>query len=88
MIAHVLAITLVMRMIDAFRVLEVIYVLTFGEPGEATEVLSMHIFKTAFIGQKLGAASAISVLLQLVVMLLTWMTLRLSNPLQSNESDR
>ena len=88
MIAHVLAITLVMRLIDAFRVLEVIYVLTFGGPGEATEVLSMHIYKTAFIGQKLGAASAISVLLLVVVMLLTWMALRLSNPLKSNESDR
>ena len=35
MIAHVLAITLVMRLIDAFRVLEVIYVLTFGGPGES-----------------------------------------------------
>jgi multiple sugar transport system permease protein len=81
MIAHVLAITLVMRLIDAFRVLEVIYVLTFGGPGESTEVLSLHIYKTAFIGQKLGAASAISVLLLVVVMALTWLALRMSNPL-------
>jgi multiple sugar transport system permease protein len=88
MIAHVLAITLVMRLIDAFRVLEVIYVLTFGGPGESTEVLSLHIYKTAFIGQKLGAASAISVLLLVVVMVLTWLALRMSNPLKSNEDDR
>ena len=88
MIAHVLAITLVMRLIDAFRVLEVIYVLTFGGPGESTEVLSLHIYKTAFIGQKLGAASAISVLLLVVVMVLTWLALRMSNPLRSNEDDR
>lgn len=81
MIAHVLAITLVMRLIDAFRVLEVIYVLTFGGPGDSTEVLSLHIYKTAFIGQKLGVASAISVLLLVVVMLLTWLALRMSNPL-------
>ena len=85
MIAHVLAITLVMRLIDAFRVLEVIYVLTFGGPGDSTEVLSLHIYKTAFIGQKLGAASAISVLLLAVVMLLTWLALRMSNPLADND---
>jgi multiple sugar transport system permease protein len=88
MIAHVLAITLVMRLIDAFRVLEVIYVLTFGGPGASTEVLSLHIYKTAFIGQKLGAASAISVLLLAVVMVLTWLALRMSNPLADSEGDR
>lgn len=88
MIAHVLAITLVMRLIDAFRVLEVIYVLTFGGPGESTEVLSMHIYKTAFIGQKLGVASAISVLLLVVVMLLTLAALRLSNPLRHHSDER
>jgi len=88
MIAHVLAITLVMRMIDAFRVLEVIYVLTFGGPGESTEVLSLHIYKTAFIGQKLGGASAISVLLLLVVMFLTWLALKMSNPMQDGEGNK
>ena len=88
MIAHVLAITLVMRLIDAFRVLEVIYVLTFGGPGDSTEVLSLHIYKTAFIGQKLGAASAISVLLLVVVMVLTWLALRMSNPLADSDKDK
>ena len=85
MISHILAITLVMRLIDAFRVLEVIYVLTFGGPGASTEVLSLHIYKTAFIGQKLGAASAISVVLLVVVMVLTWLALRMSNPLADRE---
>ncbi len=82
MIANVIAITLVMRLIDAFRVLEVIYILTFGGPGESTEVLSLHIYKTAFVGQKLGAASAISVLLLVVVAVLSWFAFRLSNPLK------
>ncbi len=88
MIAHVLAITLVMRLIDAFRVLEVIYVLTFGGPGDSTEVLSLHIYNTAFIGQRLGAASAISVLLLVVVMALTWLALRMSNPLGDADERR
>ena len=81
MVMHVIAITLLMRLIDAFRVLEVIYILTFGGPGDSTEILSLHIYKTAFVGQRLGSAAAISVLLLLVVAGLSWAALRLSNPL-------
>jgi len=85
MVMHVIAITLLMRLIDAFRVLEVIYVLTFGGPGDSTEILSLHIYKTAFIGQRLGNAAAISVLLLVVVAALSWAALRLSNPLKEGE---
>ena len=82
MVMHVIAITLLMRLIDAFRVLEVIYILTFGGPGDSTEILSLHIYKTAFVGQRLGSAAAISVLLLVVVAGLSWAALRLSNPLK------
>jgi multiple sugar transport system permease protein len=86
MILPVIAITLMMRLIDAFRVLEVVYVLTFGGPGDATEILSLHIYKTAFVGQQLGQAAAISILLLVVVMALSWFALRLSNPLKQGDS--
>ena len=82
MVMHVIAITLMMRLIDAFRVLEVIYVLTFGGPGDSTEILALHIYKTAFVGQQLGVAAAISVLLLVVVALMSWGALRLSNPMK------
>ena len=85
MVMHVIAITLMMRLIDAFRVLEVVYVLTFGGPGDSTEILSLHIYKTAFIGQQLGVAAAISVLLLLVVAALSWAALRLSNPMKDEQ---
>jgi len=82
MVMNVIAITLLMRLIDAFRVLEVIYILTFGGPGDSTEILSLHIYKTAFVSQRLGGAAAISVLLLVVVASLSWFALRLSNPLK------
>lgn len=85
MVMNVMAITLMMRLIDAFRVLEVIYVLTFGGPGDSTEILSLHIYKTAFVGQQLGSAAAISVLLLVVVAVLSWGALRLSNPLKNDK---
>ena len=58
---HVVAITLTMRLIDAFRMLEAIYLLTFGGPGNSTEILALHICNTAFIGQQLGVAAAVLV---------------------------
>ena len=82
MVMNVIVITLLMRLIDAFRVLEVIYILTFGGPGDSTEILSLHIYKTAFVSQRLGSAAAISVLLLVVVAGLSWLALRLSNPLK------
>lgn len=82
MIMHVIVITLLMRLIDAFRVLEVVYILTFGGPGDSTEILSLHIYKTAFISQRLGSAAAISILLLVVVALLSMAALRLSNPMK------
>ncbi|MEY2954112.1 MAG: hypothetical protein RLZZ401_2199 [Pseudomonadota bacterium] len=85
MVMNVIVITLLMRLIDAFRVLEVIYILTFGGPGDSTEILSLHIYKTAFVSQRLGSAAAISVLLLVVVAGLSWFALRLSNPLKDEE---
>jgi multiple sugar transport system permease protein len=84
MVMHVIAITLMMRLIDAFRVLEVIYVLTFGGPGNSTEILALHIYKTAFVGQQMGVAAAVSVLLLVVVASLSWAALRLSNPMKDS----
>jgi len=84
MVMHVIAITLMMRLIDAFRVLEVVYVLTFGGPGNSTEILALHIYKTAFVGQQMGVAAAVSVLLLVVVAGLSWAALRLSNPMKDD----
>ena len=83
MLMPIIVVTLLLRLIDAFRVLEVVYIMTGGGPGNSTEILSMHIYKTAFSGGQLGYASAISVLLLAVVMGLSVAVLRLSNPLSS-----
>jgi multiple sugar transport system permease protein len=45
--------------------------MTFGGPGKSTELLSMAVYKTAFISQRLGLASAIAVILLLIIFLIT-----------------
>lgn len=67
----VIVVAALLRTIDAFKVLEVIYILTEGGPGLSTEILSLHIYKTAFTSQQLGRASALSNILLLIVMTIT-----------------
>ncbi len=85
-IKPILIVTLLMRMIDGFRGLEVIYVMTFGGPGQATELFSLFIYKAAFISQKLGYASALSLLLLALVTLLSLVVLRFANPLKRSDA--
>ena len=85
MIKPILIVTLLARMIDGFRGLEVIYVMTFGGPGQATELFSLHIFKAAFISQKLGYSAALSILLLLIVSILSLAILMIANPLKASK---
>ena len=82
MIKSILIIALLMRLIDVFRALEVMYILTGGGPGRATELLSLHIYNRAFETQQLGYASAISVILILLVFGLSFIILVSGNPLK------
>lgn len=82
MIRSILLIALLMRLIDVFRALEVMFILTGGGPGRATELLSLHIYNRAFDTQQLGYASAISVLLILIVFILSLGILMMGNPMK------
>lgn len=83
-IKPILIVTLLARMIDGFRGLEVIYVMTFGGPGQSTELFSLHIFKAAFISQKLGYSAALSILLLVIVSVLSLAILLIANPLKAS----
>ncbi len=71
LMAPVLIVTALLRLIDAFKVLEVVLVLTNGGPGLSTEILSLRISRTASEFRELGVAAAMSNLLLLLLMALT-----------------
>jgi len=73
----IVGITIVLRLVDAMRGLVVMYIMTFGGPGLSTEVLSLHIYKVAFIGQRLGRASTDAVILILYMLLVAVILLSL-----------
>lgn len=87
-IKPLLIVTVLMRMIDGFRGLEVVYVMTFGGPGLSTELFSLHLYKSAFISQRLGHASVMSILLLVIVTVLSLAILSIANPLAPPRTKR
>ena len=67
----VLIVTCLLRLIDAFKVLEVILVMTEGGPGLSTEILALRISRTATEFRELGVAAAMSNYLLMMLLTLT-----------------
>lgn len=61
-----LAVALVFRSLDAFRVFDLIYVLTGGGPGTATEPIALYAFNALFSNLRFGYGAALSVIVFLV----------------------
>jgi len=61
-LAPIIAVILMFRTLDAFKAFDIIYMMTRGGPGNATEMLSYKIWQKAFFQNKLGYAAAMSVL--------------------------
>lgn len=71
-----LLIAVLFRAIEAFRLFDLVYILTNGGPGVSTETLSFHVYKVAFLGFDTGLASAYGILMVVVVIILAQFYLR------------
>ncbi|MFC8304343.1 carbohydrate ABC transporter permease [Specibacter sp. NPDC057265] len=80
----VLALVLVITMIGSFQVFDTVAVTTNGGPADATRVVQYYIFDLAFQRLDFGYASAVSVMLLLVLAIIAFIQLRLT---RANESD-
>ena len=56
----VIVVAVALRIIDLFRAFDVIYIMTYGGPGRATELLGFYIWRSAFSSSRMGFASAVS----------------------------
>ncbi|NLJ48739.1 MAG: sugar ABC transporter permease [Candidatus Atribacteria bacterium] len=65
-------VVLIIRSIDALKLFDIVYMVTFGGPGSSTHSYSFYIYKAGVsFGWDIGYASALSVLLLVVIALLT-----------------
>jgi multiple sugar transport system permease protein len=67
----VIVVTLLIRLIFAIKTFDLVFIMTRGGPGTATDLISYFIYRSAFFGLDIGQASAISVVLLIVVLALT-----------------
>lgn len=71
-IRPVLVSLMFLRAIDAFRIYDIIYVLTKGGPADATEVLSLYIYRQSFTFWRMGLGAAASFIsLAIITILIT-----------------
>jgi multiple sugar transport system permease protein len=66
----------VMRIIDALKAFDTIFVITNGGPGTASETINMLLYQTAFGYYNLGYASSMVVVFFVLIMLLSLILLR------------
>jgi len=61
----------VMMIISCFKIYDVVAIMTDGGPGRATKMLVTYIYDEAFVKVRYGQASAISMVLLVIVLLIT-----------------
>jgi multiple sugar transport system permease protein len=66
----------VIRLIDALKTFDTIYVITLGGPGTASETINIMLYQTAFAYYDLGYASAMVVVFFVLILLISLLLLR------------
>ncbi len=71
-----IAVAAVLRAIDALKSFDIIYVITQGGPGTASETLNIYLYQSAFAYYHLGYASALTVIFFVLIVIATLLLLR------------
>ncbi len=66
----VIAVAVLIRGLDAFKVFEYVFAITRGGPGTATETLQYEVYRTGFTFFRLGEAAAMAFVLVAIVLVL------------------
>jgi len=75
----ILGLGILLRTIDAFKTMDLAYVMTGGGPGDRTELIAVSLYRFAFKSFKLGYATAVSVFLMFIAIALTSIYLYILN---------
>jgi multiple sugar transport system permease protein len=67
MIKGMIWVTAILRSMDAFKMFDIIYVMTFGGPGNSTELVAIRIFKAAFLEYRFSYSAAMVIVLLAII---------------------
>lgn len=76
LLAPAILVALLLRTLDLLRLFDLVFILTQGGPGFATETISLYIYKTAFRFYDFGYAAAMSFVLLAVTLALSHFYIR------------
>ena len=74
----------IMLIIGCFKIYDTVAIMTNGGPGRATKMLVLYIYNEAFTNFNYGVASAISMILLLIVLLVTILQFSMENRYSNN----
>ena len=77
LIVPVVLIVLVLRTMEAFKVFDIVWIMTGGGPANATQTIAIYAYQTAYQGYDFGQGAALGYLIALVIMVLAAVYLRL-----------
>ncbi len=77
LIAPAVTINVILTLIGSMKVFDLIFVMTNGGPGDASESLALRIYKEAFTLNHFGYATAVGIVMSLLILALSVLNLRL-----------
>ena len=77
LVTPVILIVLVLRTMEAFKVFDLIWIMTHGGPANSTQTIAIYAYQTAYQGFDFGRGAALGYLIALVIMVLAAIYLRL-----------
>ena len=66
-----IVVALLLRVIDAFKTFDQVYVLTGGGPGDATELLALYAYRVNFRMWNLGYGAAVTLVVYFIILVVT-----------------
>lgn len=78
-VKRIIYVVIMLQMIFSFKSFDSIWVMTKGGPGTASEILGTLLYKTAFNYQDFGYASALAVVMTLIIGAISLIYMRFSN---------
>lgn len=83
LLRQTILVALLWRVIDTFRIFDVIYLLTAGGPARATETVSIYVYRYGFQSFNLGYASAASYIMILIMLIIAAVLARMMGRIEN-----
>jgi multiple sugar transport system permease protein len=86
MIAPFIMVATIIRTIDALKSFDIIYAMTQGGPGTASETINIYLFNTAFAYYNIGYSSAMVIVFFVLIIVLSMVLLMIRSRMQWSEA--